>query len=49
MFQEMSGPQLSKEAVKSAMKARRRLEATPNIILNDEIMDHYHQVDMVDN
>ena len=40
MFQDASGPQLSKETAKSAMKGRKRL---------DEIMDHYHQVDMVDN
>ena len=50
MFQDVSGPQLSKETAKSAMKGRKRLdEVAPNIVLNDEIMDHYHQVDMVDN
>ena len=41
-------PQLSKETVKSAMKGHKRLdEVAPNIVLNEEIMDHYHQVDMV--
>ena len=42
-------PQLSKETVKSAMEGRKRLdEVTPNIVLNEEIMDHYHQVNMID-
>ena len=49
MFQDASGPQLSKEIVKSAMKGRKRLdEVAPTIVLNEEIMDHYHQVYTID-
>ena len=41
-----SGPQLSKESVKSAMKgAKRVIEMGPNMIFNEELVNHYHKVE----
>ena len=45
----MAGPQLSKEAIKEAMKGSKRAdEITPKMILNQTILDHYHNVRMDD-
>ena len=41
----MARPQLSKEAIKEAMKGAKRVnKITPNMILNQTILDHYHNV-----
>ena len=41
----MARPQLSKEAIKEAMKGAKRVDKiTPNMILNQTILDHYHNV-----
>ena len=45
LFQDMSGPQLSKEGFKNAMKGAKRVdEVAPNVILKEEIVSHYHKV-----
>ena len=42
---DVAGPQLTKEAIKEAMKGNKRVdEITPNIVLNQTILDHYHNV-----
>ena len=42
---DVAGPQLSKEMVKTAMKGTKRVdEIAPNMILNQAILDHYHNV-----
>ena len=43
--EDLAGPQLSKETVKTAMKGTKRVdEITPNMILNQAILYHYHNV-----
>ena len=45
LIQDVSGPQLSKEGVKNAMKGAKRVdEIAPNMILNETILGHYHEV-----
>ena len=45
LIQDVSGPQLSKEGVKNAMKGAKRVdEIAPNMILNEAILGHYHEV-----
>ena len=40
---DVAGPQLYKETVKEAMRgAERVVEVAPNMILNQTILDHYH-------
>ena len=42
---DIVGPRLSKETVKTAMKGAKRVdEIAPNMILNQTILDHYHNV-----
>ena len=46
---DMAGPQLNKEAVAEAMKNNRRVEEiTPNMVLNQAILEHCHNVRPVD-
>ena len=41
----MARPQLSKETIKEAMKGAKRVDKIiPNMILNQTILDHYHNV-----
>ena len=45
LLQDVSGPQLSKEGVKNAMKEAKKVdEVAPNMILNEAILSHYHKV-----
>ena len=40
---DVARPQLSKETVKMAMKGAKRVdEIAPNMVLNQTILDHYH-------
>ena len=46
---DVAGPQLSKETVMEAMKGAKRVnKVAPNLILNQTILDHYHNVRMDD-
>ena len=46
---DVAGPQLTKEAIKEAMKGNKRVdEITTNMVLNQTILDHYHNVRLVD-
>ena len=42
---DVAGPQVTKEAIKEAMKGNKRVDKiTPNMFLNQTILDHYHNV-----
>ena len=42
---DVAGPRLTKEAIKEAMKGNKRVDKiTPNMVLNQTILDHYHNV-----
>ena len=48
-MQDVAGPQLSKETVKEAMRGAKSVdEIAPNMILNNTILDHYHNIRMDD-
>ena len=42
---DVAGPQHTKKAITEAMKGNKRVdEITPNMVLNQTILDHYHNV-----
>ena len=46
---DVAGPQLTKEAITEAMKGKNRVdEITLNMVLNQTILEHYHNVRPVD-